>query len=173
MWKRHRRSVFSDVDLNKNEIKQCETCLKDFFKPQFYSWKEWKSKKYCSRKCYWKTVSPKMKGKSHPCKKKGTGNGWLHKNSGYRVMIHPISGKKILEHRYFMECKLGRILQRNEQVHHINHVRSDNRIDNLILMSSKAHHKLHSQEIYMGFNKGKTIIHCKKCGGRFFTNPCH
>lgn len=172
-WRRHRRSVALTRDLNLNESKKCEICSVKFFKPQFYSWEAWTTKKYCSRKCYWTTVSQKTTGKSYPCKNKGLGKGWLHKHSGYRVLAHPVTGKKILEHRYVMECKLGRELAKDEHVHHVNHNKSDNRCENLVVLTSKEHRSLHCKETYMGFNKGKTIIICQKCGGRFFSNPCH
>lgn len=42
----------------------------------------------------------------------------------------------ILEHRLVMEQKIGRPLRRDENVHHINGVRDDNRPDNLELWVS-------------------------------------
>lgn len=42
-----------------------------------------------------------------------------------------------LEHRYAMEQNIGRLLYENETVHHINGIRTDNRIENLELFSSR------------------------------------
>jgi hypothetical protein len=42
-----------------------------------------------------------------------------------------------------MEEHLGRYLRRDEVVHHINGITTDNRLDNLQRMSKSEHHALH------------------------------
>lgn len=71
----------------------------------------------------------------------------MHK--GYYLIFspnHPFrdKGNYVKEHRLVMEKHIGRYLSRTEVVHHINHVRSDNRIENLMLIKNNSEHrKLH------------------------------
>lgn len=58
-----------------------------------------------------------------------------HPSSGYR--------KKMFEHKIVMEAYLGRRLRQNEVVHHKNHKRDDNRIENLEVMDRRCHSRLH------------------------------
>lgn len=55
-------------------------------------------------------------------------------DAGYRMI--PINGKSCREHRIIMENYLERKLLKNENVHHINGDRLDNRIENLELWNT-------------------------------------
>lgn len=61
-----------------------------------------------------------------------------------RIPSHPYAQNGyVLEHRHIMEQEVGRILERSEVVHHINGNKLDNRIENLIILTSSAHTKEH------------------------------
>lgn len=80
-------------------------------------------------------------GKNMPC----NGNasyGWVHKGHGARYVC--VNGVEVLEHRHVMEQHLGRKLWRGEIVHHTNHNRLDNRIENLQLMTRSEHTTHHN-----------------------------
>ena len=68
----------------------------------------------------------------------------------------------ILEHRFIMSKKIGRFLEKDEIVHHINGDRTDNSPENLRLMNRKDHNKLHGELV-----KSFTYEVCSYCGKTF------
>ena len=86
---------------------------------------------------------------------KGISMGYIN-SQGYKVFY--ILGKEIKEQRLIMEQYLGRYLKSEEEVHHINGNRLDNRLENLKIVTKSEHAKIHYPEkkeklVYRGKQK--------------------
>lgn len=81
-------------------------------------------------------------------------NGYGHTKEHNKCYIlayapkHPHAHKDgyVMLHTIIMERHIGRYLNDDEVVHHVNHDRKDNRLENLQLMKKKAHMSMHMKE---------------------------
>lgn len=73
---------------------------------------------------------------------------WLLSDKGYLRRREWRDGKYrvVFQHREVMEAVLGRKLLPNEAVHHRNEIKTDNRPENLEVMSLGAHSAEHNRE---------------------------
>lgn len=74
--------------------------------------------------------------------------GYILTHNGYKMLSapdHPYCDSKgyVREHRLVMEKAIGRYLRPDEVVHHINHDKTDNRIENLEITDLPTHTKEH------------------------------
>ncbi len=104
--------------------------------------------KFCSQDCSKKF----MRGEQSPF----FSNGATVTSGGYRAIL--VGEKYILEHRLIMEEHLGRKLERDEHIHHKDGDKLNNKLENLELMSTVEHSRLHHK---LRRNNGKS----KRKGG--------
>ena len=102
------------------------------------------AKKFC-QPCYWISLKgrklPKITRERMSQSRLGDKNwawkgGKAFSSHGYiRIKVdgHPYADCNgyVYEHRYLVERKIGRTLSRKEVVHHINGIKTDNRLENL------------------------------------------
>lgn len=125
--------------VSRPEYIRCRACKDIYWRGENTPF--WKGKNKCID-CG-KEISKWKNTRCKSCSQKGKLNhaykhGRLIQKYRYKYIYmpeHPFSGKdgKVAEHRLVMEKQLGRYLQRNEEIDHINGDKRDNRIENLRL----------------------------------------
>jgi len=106
-------------------------------------------------------IKLRSKSESNILRRGKYGKGYRIKK-GYRVLrlpFHPDADADgyVKEHRIIIEWHLGRFLRKDEDVHHINEDKLDNRIENLELVSRSKHMSIHMKKLREAY---------KKCCGR-------
>lgn len=124
-------------------MKVCETCGTGFAKRPKEAYWQFEERRFCTKRCAGIALNPRKTADFR---------------GRYRKIKTP-DGRHMLEHRYVMEQVLGRQLRPDEQVHHKNHDRLDNRPENLEVVTSAEHglrHTIHA-----------TSKACVVCGATF------
>lgn len=105
----------------------------------------------------------KLSGKNNP----RWGGGRKQVDKGYiKVYLYPddfflpmaCKDNYVREHRLVMAKHLGRCLQPWELVHHKNHIRDDNRIENLQLVSDDRHNQITILENKIGYLQNRITL---------------
>jgi hypothetical protein len=103
---------------------------------------------------YGKHLSDEIKQKqsrAHLRENNPNWNGGRKTMRGYVYILkpeHPFNNAGyVLEHRLVMEKALNRYLKPEEVVHHINEIRDDNRLENLMLFENDGKHKAYHHQL--------------------------
>ena len=125
------------------ERRTCERCGGAYLVPPSQQWR--RAARYCSRLCEGDSRIARPLDRSH------NGRCARLNQHGY-VFIHEpkhpkaIKGGWISEHRHVVEQRLGRYLRSDEHVHHVNGNKSDNRSENLEVLTPRAHARVTGAE---------------------------
>ena len=147
-------------------IKKCNVCAKEFI--TYPSKIKLNRGKYCGKECALSITSMvlKINGKKTRFLKSRKPHNFTGKSftgSGYVEIYkpdHPFKTKRgyVREHRLVMEEHIGRYLEKEEQIHHLNGNKKDNRIENLIIVSHQEHLKIHGPLILKRWAKRKVVV---------------
>lgn len=112
-----------DIAMRTGSFANCKYCGKPFYSTR---------NEFCSKECVY--AYRKDHGEHHPYFEKGY---LVEYKNGYNVKGNA------KQHRLIMEKEIGRRLGRDEVVHHKNGIKTDNRIENLQIMTRSEHSKYH------------------------------
>lgn len=132
---------------------KCEHCHAEFVRRPAAGKqaKAAKDNRYCSRSCRWADVRSRVNYGRYV-----NGDGYVTievqgnrdiNSQGYVRVNQGRGRKRVLEHRLVMEKLLGRELYPNENVHHINGIKHDNRPENLELWLVRQPKRQHVEDV--------------------------
>lgn len=148
--------------------KNCEYCGKEFTGKMAHIKRGWC--RYCSKSCSKKanpidqSIVKHLYGKDHP----NWNGGKTLRKDGYILISN--NGNRCFEHRAIMEKLLKRKLEKHEHVHHINGIKTDNRVENLLLIDIRNHtsleHKLGTFDNWKIKQRKYKLdpLTCEQCG---------
>lgn len=122
-----------------------------------------KGQQFCSRRCA--ALNGSRVSAANPKPRRAT-----VKSDGYLMEWDAEQGKYLYQHRLVMERHLGRPLTSVEVVHHVNHQRDDNRLENLHLCANQGEHRrLHRGDKHKNPRPREEPVTapCATCGAPF------
>lgn len=125
-------------------MRTCEQCGQGYARRKKEAFVLYAARRFCSKRCAGLALNPRKPADEF--------------RPRYRKIKTP-DGRHMLEHRWVMEKALGRPLRSDEQVHHKNHDRLDNRPENLEVVTSAEHGERHTWR--------PVVKACAVCGSEF------
>jgi hypothetical protein len=141
------------------EYKRCTKCKKAILKSLF-------SKDSKKPDGYYSSCKECVRKKYGVVRKRREPGTVYIDNSGYKR----VAGSSVRQHREIMESVLGRKLSRDEHVHHKNGDKTDNRLENLEILTASEHHKEHFAEVKDKLKSNyRRVNKCIVCGSEYTT----
>jgi endogenous inhibitor of DNA gyrase (YacG/DUF329 family) len=130
-----------DIGQRTGHRQVCPRCSSEF-----YVHPSSEARRFCSRECYTADrVLLSSVGRMH------NGRHVIKDHDGYLRIWEPDHPKsvqgRVAEHRWVVEQDIGRLLQTDEHVHHINGIKDDNRLENLAVLDAQEHRLLTAAEL--------------------------
>lgn len=134
-WKEAQKlSIGKKIIINGKHI--CKKCGSS---ENIITYKYAKFKGYC-KKCMYTFLRDQWK---YEDEKRIGSDGYVYLIGKKYAGLDKTASMGVLEHRYLMEKKIGRRLKEGEEVHHINGIKNDNRLENLKLTTRSEHRIIH------------------------------
>ena len=111
--------------LRKLPDRECPNC-KRIFRPLR------KTSHYCCKRCSWDNNGGSNRKPE----------SWWMNSKGYiegKIWLPDGKQRRVKQHRWIIECQIGRRLNPQEDIHHLNGIKSDNRVENLQLIHHSGH----------------------------------
>ena len=111
--------------LRKLPDRECPNC-KRIFRPLR------KTSHYCCKQCSWDNNGGSNRKPE----------SWWMNSKGYiegKIWLPDGKQRRVKQHRWIIECQIGRRLTPQEDIHHLNGIKSDNRVENLQLIHHSEH----------------------------------
>jgi len=137
------KKTLTDPKDNSFVKKTCDSCEVEYWEKKYSAFRYKKS--FCSNPCHWESLKTSQRFSNNPFWKGGRiiRKGYVQIKLGKGEPGTDSQGY-IREHHLVMMKKIGRLINKNEEVHHKNKIKDDNRIENLMLLTKAEHSRLHN-----------------------------
>ena len=130
-------NVCSGASRLKRTILKCDCCGVEFERNNCHI----STNNFCSNKCHGKWMVENRRRENG-----ANWQGGIYNPYGKYIFLYQEDGSYKQEHRIVVENEIGRLLNSDEIIHHIDGDGTNNDISNLEIMNRSSHAKLHAEQ---------------------------